>query len=276
MLDSKVIDLTDRLIQVQFAERRQQLHGELLNAAGQFSARGTLNSSMHLQRVTEICRHEIEIRAWLVYNAHVRVLSQLAVTPYPELSQDLKGRLAYFLPLGDDYAQAPKDLAQRIGLQSHPDIRVHETRDHVLAKIGTEIDIFVETLARQKQQQSAQPEGSSVYHFHSAVGAFQASSGSIANVVQHIGSHDKEAIQEALSAVKEALTTLSEFQDFPKREIVEIVDEASSEIAKPSPNRVKLTSMLTTIGDTIRMAGSLNSAYQLLKTAILPLGITLP
>lgn len=102
MLDSKVIDLTDRLIQIQFAERRQQLQGELLNAAGQFNARGTLNSSMHLQRVTEICRREIEIRAWLVYNAHVRVLSQLAVTPYPELSQDLKGRLAYFLPLGDD------------------------------------------------------------------------------------------------------------------------------------------------------------------------------
>ncbi len=274
MLDSNAIDLSDRLIQTQFAERRQQLQQELLKAAQQFNARGALNSSMHLQRVTEICRHEIEIRAWIIHNAHVRVLSQLSISPYPELSRDLKGRVAYFLPLGDDYAQAPKDMAQRIGLQSHPDIRVHEAREHVLAKIGTEIDLFVETLARQ--QRSIQAEGGPIYHFHSPVGAFQTGAGSIANVVQHIGSSDKEAIRKALSAVKDALATLSESQNFPKREIVEIVDDASSEIAKPSPNRVKLTSMLSTIGDSIRMAGSLNSAYQLLKTAILPLGITLP
>jgi hypothetical protein len=276
MLDRKVVELTDGLIQWEFTQRRQCLTDELQAADEQFNARGALNSSMHVQRVVAVCRQEIEARGWIVYNAHTRVLSQLAIEPYPELSQDLKGRLSYFLSLSDDYAQAPKNLATRIGLQSQPDIRVHEARDHVLAKLGTEIDLYVETLARRKKKRDDRANGMPIYNFYSPVGAFQTGSGSSANVVQHIASHDKEALQQALCAVREALSRLSDTQDFPKKEIIEIVDDAHAELSKPSPNRVKLTSMLTTVGDTIRLMGSMNSAYQLLKTALLPFGITMP
>lgn len=276
MFDRKVVELTDALIQSQFTERRQRLAADLLAVAEQFNARGALNSSIHVQRVVTVCRQEIEIRGWIVYNAHTRVLSQLSIEPYPELSQDLKGRLSYFLPLGDDYALAPKNLSKRLGLQSHPDTTVDEARDHVLAKLGTEIDLYVETLTRRKKERDDRADGMPIYNFYGAVGAFLTGSGSNATVVQHINGHDKEALQQALSAVKEALSGLSDTQDFPKREIIEIVDEAHSEIAKPTPNRVKLTSMLTTVGDAIRLMGSMNSTYQLLKTALLPFGITMP
>lgn len=276
MLDRKVIELTDGIVQTQFAERRQRLPEELGAVAQQCSARGLLNSGHHVQRVLEICRREIETRGWIVYNAHIRVLSQLVIEPYPELSRDLKGRLSYFLPLGDDYAQASKELAMRLGLQSHPDTRVDEAREHVLAKIGTEIDLFVETLVRRRQQGGDQPDRTSVYNFYSGVGAVQTGPGSIANVVQHIGSQEKEALQEALTAVRDALSILSGTKDFPKEDVIELVDEAHTEVAKPTPNRVKLSSMLSTIGETIRVVGSMNGAYQLLKTALLPLGITLP
>lgn len=273
MLDPKVPELTDGLIQSQFAERRQRLVQELKALAMELNSRGLFHSGVHVQRAVEICRREIETRAWIVHNAHLRVLSQLAVDPYSELSRDLKSRVSYYLPLGDDYAQAPKELASRMGLQSTPDIRVHETHEHVLAKIGTEIDLFVETLTRRKKERA---DGTSIYNFYSPVGAFQTGPGSNANVVQHISSQDKEALQQALMAVREALSHLSDTQEFPKKEIVEVVDEARSEIAKPVPNRVKLTSMLTTLGETIRVMGSMNSAYQLLKTALLPFGIMMP
>lgn len=276
MLDPIVVELTDSIIQSQFAERRQQLAKDVQAIGMELSARGLFNSGAHVQRVIEICRREIETRGWIVYNAHTRVLAQLAIEPFPELSRDLKARLSYFLSLGDDYVRVPEQLAARLGLQSHPDTRVHEAHDHVLAKLGTEIDLYVETLARRKKERDNRADGRPIYNFYGAVGAFQTGSGSSAAVVQHIGSHDKEALQQALSAVREALSRLSDTQDFPKKEIIEIVDEAHSEIAKPSPNRVKLTSMLTTVGDTIRMMGSMNSAYQLFKTALLPLGITLP
>lgn len=276
MLDRKVVELTDGLIQTQFAERRKRLPEELRAAAEQHNARGILNSSIHLERALQICRSEIETRGWIVHNAHFRVLSQLSIEPYPELSQDLKGRLSYYLPLEDDYAQYPKELARQFGLQSHPDIRIHEAHEHVLGKIGIEINLFVETLARQKQQRGDQPEGKQVYNFYSGVGAFQTGPGSIANIRQHIGSQDKEAVQEALMAIKNTLSTLSEIQDIPKEEIIELVDDAHAEVGKHAPNRVKLSTTLTAIGETIRTVGSLNGAYQLLKTALLPLGITLP
>lgn len=143
-------------------------------------------------------------------------------------------------------------------------------------KLGTEIDLLVERLARQKQQEKGSGEGSSVYHFHSPVDAFQTAPGSTANVVQNIGSHDKDALQEALVAVKEALSALSESVTFPKAEIMEMVDDAHLEVEKPAPNRFKLGSTLTTIGEAIRVMGALNNAYQSLKIAVLPYGITLP
>jgi hypothetical protein len=276
MFDPKFVELTDGLIQSQFSERRQSLAGELRAIGEELNSRGMFHSSDHVRRVVEICRHEIETRGWIVYNAHARVLSQLAIEPYPELSRDLKGRLSYFLPLGDDYAQAPKELATRLGLQSRPEIGVGETREHVLSKIGVEIDLFAETVGRRKQQGADQTDGKSVYNFYSGVGAVQTGTGSTANVVQHIGSQEKQALQEALQAVRDAVSFLKDNQDFRKSDIIELVDEANSEVAKPTPNRLKLSSLLTTIGDTIRAIGSINSVYQLFKTALLPFGITLP
>lgn len=276
MLDSKVAELTDRFIQTQFAERRQQLAHELLSTAQLSNSRGLLHSGMHLQKVTEICRHEVEIRGWIVHNAHVRVLSQLAVDPYPELSRDLKGRLSYFLPLGDDYAQAPREVAARLGLQSSPDIRIHETRDHVLAKIGTEIDLFVETLIRQRQQRTDQTAGNPVYNIYSPIGAFQTGPGSMANVVQHIGTQDKDVLLQALSLVRDALSQLPDSSGFRKADIIELVNDADTEIKKPSPNGIKLSSALTTIANSIQTLGTLQSVYQTFKAALLPFGIMLP
>lgn len=276
MLDPKVVELTDGLIQAQFTERRQHLAGEVLAIGQELNSHGMFHSGEHVRRVVGICRREIEIRGLIVHQAHVRVLSQLVIEPYPELSWDLKRRLSYFLSLGDDYAQAPKELATRLGLQSSPDTRVHEAHDHVLKKISTEIDLFVATICSRKQQGADQTDGKSVYNFYSGVGAVQTGHGSITNVVQHIGREEKQALQEALKAIKDAVSSIKRTQDFPKEEIIELVDEANSEVAKSTPNRLKLSSTLSTIGETIRTIGSLNSVYQLFKTALLPFGITLP
>lgn len=151
-----------------------------------------------------------------------------------------------------------------------------EAREHVLSKIGLEIDLFAETIVRRKQQGAGRTDGKSVYNFYSGVGAVQTGPGSTANVVQYIGSEEKQALQEALQAVRDALSSLKENQDFKKEDIIELVDEANSEVAKPAPNRLKLSCMLSTIGETIRTIGSMNSVYQLFKTALLPFGIMLP
>ena len=205
MLDPKVVELTDGIIQSQFAERRQYLARDVHAIGMELSARGLFNSGAHIRRVVETCRREIEARGWMVHQAHVRVLSQLSIDPYPELSRDLKGRLSYFLPLCDDYTQIPKNLITQLGLQSSPDTTVHEAHEHVLSKIGVEIDLFAETIGRRKQQESDRADGKSIYNFYSGVGAVQTGAGATANVVQHIGSKEKQVLQEALQAVREAV-----------------------------------------------------------------------
>jgi hypothetical protein len=118
MHDSKVVELTDRLIQTQFAERRKNLSRELVMADSQFASRGVFDSSMYLQKVTDLCTHEVEIRAQIVYQVHVRVLSQLNIEPYSDLARDLKQRVAYFVPLTSDYTQVLEERAH--GLLSRP------------------------------------------------------------------------------------------------------------------------------------------------------------
>lgn len=276
MLDSKVIDLTDSLIQAQFTERRQYLSRELVKIANQLNSRGLFHSGAHIQRVVELCRHEVDIRARIVFQTHIRVLSQLDIVPYPQLSQDLKGRLAYYLPLGDDFAQTPKNLAIQLGLQSSPDVRIDEAHDHVLRKIGAEIDLFVETLTRQSQQCTDQTAGKPVYNFYSPIGAFQTGPGSMATVVQHIGTEDKETLLQALSLVRDALSQLPDTAGFPRADIIELVNDVDAELKKTSPNGTKLSSVLATIGNSIQTLGTLQSVYQTLKGALLPFGIMLP
>jgi hypothetical protein len=62
MLDPKVVELTDRLIQTQFAERRQRLAGEVRAIGEELNSRGMFHSGVHLRSVVKTCRREIEIR----------------------------------------------------------------------------------------------------------------------------------------------------------------------------------------------------------------------
>jgi len=278
MLDPRVAEITERLIATQFVERRQELSRQLLTTGNHFNSRGTFHSSMHLQAVANLCFQEIDIRAQIVFRTHVRVLSQLNVEPYPEMAQDLKQRLDLFVSLVDDYAGSLNDLRSRLGPMSISISisRIHETRDHVLSKLGAEIDLFAESLLRQQQQRSARDQGQPVINNYGTVGAFQMGSGSVANVTQHIGSQEKETLRAALSEVKGAINALSDEVRFPKTEVIEMVDDATIEIAKPAPNRVKLATILTGVGDAVKILGDAKETYQLLKTALLPFNIMLP
>lgn len=276
MLTPKVIELTNQLIQVQFDERRQLLSNEILAVAEKLNARGLLYSSIRLDEVRKLCAHEVGIRAQIVFQCHARVLSQLAIEPYPNLSAELKERLAYFLPLSSDYSQALEELASRLSLMSKPDTSIVSSREHALKKIGAEIDLFVESALRLKQSRKEHTAETPVYNIFAPVGALQTGAGSTATVVQHIGTEDKQALLEALSLVREALTKLPDTPGFPRAEIIELVGEADLEIKKPSPNGVKLSSVLTTIGNYIQTLGTLQSIYQTFKAALLPFGISLP
>lgn len=276
MLDPKVAQVSDGLIEHTLIERRRMFSRDLQAIGAELNARGLFHSGVHLQKAMDLCVHELALRAHIIFQTDVRVLSQLNVAPYADMKEDLRRRLEQFLPLADDYSSALQDLQSRLGLKAHPDFRIHEPRAHVLGKLGGEIDLLVESLIRRQREATNQSGGSPTLNIYGTVGALQTGAGSTANVVQHISSDDKKALLEALAAVQQALANLPEPSPFHKGEVLDIVHEVSSELGKSEPNRIKVTSALRAIGETIRLAGSMNGAYQLLKTALLPFGIMLP
>ena len=128
----------------------------------------------------------------------------------------------------------------------------------------------------ERQQNATNNQSRGVYNFYSPVGSVQTGPNAVATVVQNLGSQDREALLQALDVVKRALGTIEGLPGSLKGEIIELVTEAQTETAKERPNGTRLQSILTAIATAIQTVGSLQPAYQVFKTALLPFGMFLP
>lgn len=95
-------------------------------------------------------------------------------------------------------------------------------------------------------------------------------------MVQTVGSEAREALLHALDLVQQSLASGEEPASYSKEEVLDLVKEGQTELEKAKPNGIRLRAILTAVATTIQTVGSLQPAYQALKTALLPLGILLP
>ena len=79
-----------------------------------------------------------------------------------------------------------------------------------------------------------------------------------------------------IDALREALNGVDRLPSHQKQEIVELVEEAGAETKKPQPNSSKLLATFTVIAQAIQTVGSLQPAYNTLKSTLIPFGILLP
>jgi len=77
MLDPKVSELADKMIQVEFREREKQLRREIDHAVSELSARGLGRSGAVVQKTYDLCAHDMETRALIVWQTLVNVLAWL-------------------------------------------------------------------------------------------------------------------------------------------------------------------------------------------------------
>ena len=152
-----------------------------------------------------------------------------------------------------------------------------DVREQALMKVDAEIDLFVLSLLRQTEAREGKTESSGqIFNFYSPIGAIQTGPSATANVVMNLSPRDREALREALERVKEGLSIVEHLPGHPKEEVLDLVEEAKTEVGKPRPNGMRLGSVLMAVGTAIQTVGSLQPAYQALKAALLPLGIPLP
>ena len=276
MLDPKITQLTDRMTRVQFEERQEQLRRDIELAQNEMSAHGLGRSGALVQRVHELCAHDIEIRALIVWQNLARVLSNVGISPSETLADDLKKHVSRYL---DSIYSYPYECLQRIvrliGIGAASSLT--DARDRAVTKVNAEIDLFVLSLLRRaeaKEQQPGSPQP--IFNIYSPLGSIQTGPSATANVVMNLSSQDREVLIEALELVKRGLSVVKDLPGHPKEEVLDLVEEAKTEVSKPKPNGMRLGSVLMAVATAIQTVGSLQPAYQALKAALLPLGIQLP
>ena len=277
MLDNKITDLVDRMTRVQFNERQGQLQRDIALAQSQMVARGLGRSGAIVQRVYELCSRDVEIRTLLIWQTLVRVLSQVGVRYSDDLAADLKQEIRKYL---SSILEHPNDclqkIVQQIGIGMATPL-LSDAREQAFMKVDAEIDLFVLSLLRQTEAREGKTESSGqIFNFYSPIGAIQTGPSATANVVMNLSHLDREALREALERVKEGLSIVEDLPGHPKEEVLDLVEEAKTEVGKPRPNGMRLGSVLMAVGTAIQTVGSLQPAYQALKAALLPLGIPLP
>ena len=186
MLDPKITELADRIIQLQFHERTKQLGHDIVLVQNDAAMRGMGTSSAVTELVYNLCAHDIDLRALIVWQNLLRVLSQAGVQLSETLTTDLKQAVsAYEEALFTEPHSRLAKIIDNIGIDYRPSLT--DARSRALHKVNAEIDLFVLGLNRRNESQSSQ----SPFVFNGPVGAVLTGPDATANVFQTITREDR-------------------------------------------------------------------------------------
>jgi hypothetical protein len=272
MSDSTFSDRVARLAEIRLAERRAQIPHETAAIAARMATRGLVQSSAHVFALQGLYARELEVRAIIVWETLVRVHRTLGSIALQESRESFRTRFnEYLASVHRELSAQLSEGASRFG--SGMKVDLIEAYQLVLGKHDVEIDLYFDSLA------SANATGvatSMSYNFYGNVGAVQTGAQSVANVVQSLGTSDREALDAALRQVAEALNAAPRLAEAQRSDLLEIARECEQQLKSPTPNNTKLLTMFNVLATAVQGIASAQPAYQALKLALLPLGITLP
>ncbi|MGH7325467.1 MAG: hypothetical protein ACREJ9_12595 [Candidatus Rokuibacteriota bacterium] len=266
MIDPEVGKLARERIGPRMEERRRLLSRQIETINNTMAIRGLGSSSVRNKAIQEACEQETAARATLAWENLKAVLAATGVSFSEELAGDLKAEVAQHVHSGD--------LAQLVNAASGDDQRIRESVGRALRMIGSDIDLYAVNLKRTAEDQGR--AGQPIYNFMGPVGAVQTGPYATATVVQQFGPAQREALSQALQALRARVEAIEAAAMPQKAELVELIDDARMEVKRDQPNRLRLTSALSGIAMTIQTVGAAPDAYAALKAAAAAVGITLP
>jgi hypothetical protein len=277
MLNKDVVRIAEERLLLEIGEQTDSLNQEINRSERAAAASGSSRSGPAFRGLTNLYILYIRNRAQLVWQTLFRFLTTTGISYSDTLAEELKKLLAKHLP-----ENLFKDiLQQKATLVGQPDSftrlgpELDAARIAALAKVGTEIDLFVLSL-KQKVEMKEKENSSTVFNIYSPVGAIQTGDSSIANVTQSIDSDVRDQLSKVLEEISSRLLQEDILLPNPKAEIIEIIQEGQEELKKQSPNITKLRGMLSSVGTSIHTIASMKPAYETLKWALTFLGISLP
>jgi hypothetical protein len=279
MIDEETARIArDRLL-IEIDEQASQILQDIERIKREVMKAGKLRSGETVRRVSDICVDAIKIRAQIAWQVYFRFLTTAGITYAETLSEELKSLVAEHIPepLGEIKGYV-KQIVGQIGMPhlfDHFAPELDAARRTALAKVGTEIDLFVQSLKR-KQQTSSNSDASTVFNFYSPVGSIQTGDYAVSNASQNIDTEVKERLLDSLDKISKQLASDEVRLSQPKEEVVCLIEESRLEIENTRPNMTKLRGTLSAIADSIQTVASMAPAYETLKRALAFFGVTLP
>ena len=96
------------------------------------------------------------------------------------------------------------------------------------------------------------------------------------NISQSFTNADQATLLAALARVQTNLGRLDATQHPGKNEVLEVVADLNTEVAKENPNSLKIASGLSVIGQSISTVAALKPAYDTIKGVAAMFGVNLP
>ena len=199
MLDLKIAELADRLIQIQFRERTQQLKHDISLVKSDAATRGMGTSSTVVQMVYELRARDVELRALIIWDNFRRVLSQAGIVWTDTLADDLKRSVANYSEaiFAEPHAHLEK-LNNNVQVGYRPSLTA--AHEQAVAKVDAEIDLLVMGLRRSESQ----PDTPAPIQLNISgnVGAVMTGPNANVSVSQSIGDQDRQALTTALDMIR--------------------------------------------------------------------------
>jgi hypothetical protein len=276
VLDPKIIERARSLIHAEWPDKRAGLDRELSRIVSQASAAGRLRSGNTVRMLQGVAENELKARAHLVLNVLQRVHNALGAATYDGLANDLKQEAE--IHINENALSLTEELKNRAG-RLLPDMAkrmsLMDAQSAATAKVNAEIDLYVDSLAARNAG-GVVPHGHTTVNISGTIGAVQTAPGAFASVTQHIGAEDKAEVLAVLAQLEDRIEQAADIAPDIKRELQGLIPETAAELNKERPALIKVKSLLQGIATTIQTLGSTQPAYQALKVALVPLGISLP
>jgi len=273
VLPQQVADTARRAVAIAMQDRRDAFPRAYADIIDEVNKRGMLMSGRTVVLVRELMETEYQVRAQLAWQAWLRALS----TQQSVVTTDLRAFLLTEIEhaLEADSQDLPEKMAevQRISGQvsgTNPQQFLITARSRALEKVASEIDYAI----LEATSKYARGPEAATFNFYGTVGVVQTGPGATASV--SITAEQRHTILNALDALSRAVAKSPELELAQRAQLAELIEDASGEAKKESPNGLKLRGVLTGIGTAIMTLGSTREAYNLLKGAAALIGLHLP
>ena len=267
-----IIDRIHSLIRADRQNRSRYLEQKIMRTIGDHASRGLARSGMVIYFLKNVILDELKARANNILGTLIRVYSQLGTGFNDSLGLDLKKEANILFD--EDKKELIEKIKHKLSWASQNQLSIEVESIGPKNFLDAEIDLYVETLKRKQREPANVAQN--VINIHAPVGALQTGPGATAHIIQSITSEEKELLLDGLKRLKEDLSKIIDIENETKGEILALAEESENELKKENPRIPILRSMLNSIATTIQTIGSLQPAYQTIKSALAPLGIYLP